>query len=165
VVERLANGDRISRRIGGRNECAALSYRDATVFEGFHHFRPDQAGRILQDAADKRVASGIFEASLKPPLGWFLLLVAPLMTLVSYLLVTPFIKPRTVPRFFWTYLIPLVPLATCWDGVISLLRVNSVRELKELTDSLRCKDYVWEIGQASTGTLLFVFTYLVGYPA
>jgi hypothetical protein len=136
-----------------------------TMFEGFHHFRPDQAGRILRDAAEKRTAIGIFEASLKPPLGWFLLLVAPVMTLVSYLLVTPFIKPRTVTRFLWTYLIPLVPLATCWDGVISLLRVYSVRELKELTDSLGCKDYIWEIGQASTGTPLFDFTYLVGYTA
>ena len=135
-----------------------------TLFEGFHHFRPEQAGCILQDAFENKVAIGIFEASLKPPLGLFLLLLAPLMTLVGYFLVTPFITPRTLSRFLWTYLIPIVPLATCWDGVVSLLRVYSVQELKELTEPFLSNDYIWETGHASTGTPLFVFTYLLGYP-
>ena len=136
-----------------------------TLFEGFHHFKPDEARLILQDAVEKKAAIGIFEASLKPPFGPILLLLSPLITLLSYLLITPLIKPRTLPRFFWTYLIPIVPLATCWDGIISLLRVYSVHDLKELTGSLQRKDYVWEIGRASTGTPVFEFTYLVGYPA
>lgn len=136
-----------------------------TLFEGFHHFRFTQARSILQDACQNKAAIGIFEASLKPALAPFLLLVAPLMTLLGYLFVTPFIKPRTLARFFWTYLIPIVPLATCWDGVISLLRVYSPQELQELTEQLQCAQYIWEIGQASTGTPLFEFTYLIGYPA
>ncbi len=135
-----------------------------TLFEGFHHFKPEQAKAILQDAAEKKVAIGIFEASLKPPLGIILFLLAPLTTLLSYLLMTPFIKPLTLARFFWTYLIPIVPLATCWDGVVSLLRVYSPRELESLTNSFPANDYTWEIGQASTGTPIFMFTYLVGYP-
>ena len=135
-----------------------------TLFEGFHHFKPEQAKAILQDALEKRAALGIFEASLKPPFGFILLLLSPLITLISYLLLTPFIAPRTLSRFFWTYFVPIVPLATCWDGIVSLLRVYSVQELKELTNLLRSKEYVWEIGQASTGTPVFVFTYLLGYP-
>ncbi|MBN1874100.1 MAG: hypothetical protein JXA33_07705 [Anaerolineae bacterium] len=135
-----------------------------TLFEGFHHFKPEQARSILRDAVEKRVAIGIFEASLKPPLGPILLLLAPITTFMSYLFLTPFIKPRTLSRFLWTYLIPIVPLATCWDGVISLLRVYSPQALQELTAPLQREDYVWEIGQASTETPLFVFTYLVGYP-
>jgi hypothetical protein len=135
-----------------------------TLFEGFHHFKPDQARSILSDAVEKKVAIGIFEASLKPPLGLFLLLMSPLMTLVGYLFATPFIKPRTLSRFLWTYLVPIVPLVTCWDGFISLLRVYSLEELRELTQPLQYEDYIWEIGQASTGTPLFVFTYLLGYP-
>lgn len=136
-----------------------------TLFEGFHHFRPDQARAILQDAAEQRVSIGVFEASLQRPLGLLVLLLSPLMTLLSYFILTPWIKPRTWARFLWTYLIPIVPLVTCWDGVVSLLRVYSPRALDELTTRIPCQDYVWETDLASTGIPIFVFTYLVGYPA
>ncbi len=136
-----------------------------TLFEGFHHFQPDQAKSILQDAVKNRTAIGIFEASLKQPLGIILLLLSPLITIASYFFLTPFIKPRTFARFFWTYLIPVGPLVTSWDGVVSLLRTYSPQELMGLTDSCPSHDYTWETGYASTGTPLFSFTYLVGYPS
>lgn len=135
-----------------------------TLFEGLHHFKPEQAKAILQDAVEKKVAIGIFEASLKPPFGTILLLLAPFTTLASYFFMTPFMKPRTLACFFWTYLVPIVPLATSWDGIVSLLRVYSPQELHELTNSVTSDGYAWEIGQASTGTPIFMFTYLVGYP-
>ncbi len=135
-----------------------------TLFEGFHHFKPDQAKSILQDVVKKRTAIGIFEASLKPPFGFILLLLSPFITIASYFFMTPFIKPRTFARFLWTYLIPVVPLVTSWDGVVSLLRTYSPQELEELTVSCSSSDYTWEIGYASTGTPVFSFTYLVGYP-
>lgn len=135
-----------------------------TLFEGFHHFKPQDARSILLDAAEKRVAIGIFEASLKEPWGLILLLLSPLTTLLGYVFMTPFVTPRTFSRFLWTYFVPVVPLATCWDGVISMLRVYSPQELKELTDSLPCKDFTWEAGLADTGTPIFTFIYLIGYP-
>jgi hypothetical protein len=135
-----------------------------TMFEGFHHFKPEQAQAILQDAAEKKVAIGIFEASFKPPFGIVLLILSPLITFLTYLLITPFLKPQTWQRFLWTYLVPIVPLATCWDGIISMLRVYSSQALQELTSKIEAIDYAWEIGSASTGTPIFVFTYLIGYP-
>lgn len=135
-----------------------------TFFESFHHFKPQEARSILLDAAEKREAIGIFEASFKKPMGSILLLTSPLTTLLDYIFMTPFITPRTFSRFFWTYLVPVVPLATCWDGVVSMLRVFSLQELKKLTDSIRVKDYAWETGESSTGTPIFTFIYLIGYP-
>jgi hypothetical protein len=135
-----------------------------TMFEGFHHFKPEQARLILQDACLKRVAIGVFEASLMPPQGPVIFLLSPILTLLGYLFATPFIQPHIWSRYLWTYLLPIVPLATCWDGLVSFLRVYSQRELEELIKPLQRKDYAWEIGQASTGTPLFVFTFLVGYP-
>lgn len=135
-----------------------------TLFEGLHHFNPKQAKAILQDAVEQKTAIGVFEAELKrPKLVWLLL--SPLMTLLGYIVVTPFLRPRTFGRFFWTYLIPVVPLVTCWDGIISFLRVYSPQALKEITNQIQCDGYTWEIGQAATGTPLFVYTYLLGYPA
>jgi hypothetical protein len=135
-----------------------------TLFEGLHHFKPDQASKILADAYTNRAPIGIFEISLKPYFGWVLLLLSPLMTLVSYFLLTPFITPQSFLRYLWTYLLPLVPLATCWDGVVSLLRVYSVDELRELTRPLQGDGYAWEAGLASTGTPIFEYIYLIGYP-
>ena len=104
---------------------------------------------------------GVFEVSVTTPL---ILLMAPLMTFAAFFFVTPFIKPRGLRRFLWTYLVPAVPLATCWDGVVSLLRVYSAPELEDLTARIPTLDYVWEIGEASTGTPIFTYTYLLGYP-
>jgi hypothetical protein len=135
-----------------------------TLFEGFHHFKPEEAERILRHAMEKRAAIGVFEASLpRPPIGPLILLLSPLMTLLGYFFATPFIRPRRLSRFLWTY-IPIVPLATCWDGVVSLLRVYSVRDLEAMTAGLVSPGYRWEAGLASTGTPLFEFTYLIGYP-
>ena len=135
-----------------------------TMFEGFHHFKPEQARLILQDASENGVVIGIFEASLKLPQGPFIFILSPLMTLLGYLFATPFIQPRTWTRFLWTYLLPFVPLATCWDGLVSFLRGYSQKELWGLVAPLQRDGYKWEIGQVSTGTPLFVFTYLLGYP-
>ncbi len=34
-----------------------------TMFEGFHHFKPDHARKILADAVEKRTAIGLFDAA------------------------------------------------------------------------------------------------------
>lgn len=135
-----------------------------TMFEGFHHFKPGEARLILHDAYEKRVAVGIFEASLPWPQAPLIFLLSPVMTLLGYLFTTPFILPRQCSRYLWTYLLPIVPLATCWDGLVSFLRVYSPDELKELIEPFKSNDYFWEIGEMSTGTPIFRFTYLLGYP-
>jgi hypothetical protein len=67
-----------------------------TLFEGFHHIKPEQARQILQDAWENRVAIGIFEASLPPRTGLLIFLLSPLMTLLGYFFAIPFIKPLTL---------------------------------------------------------------------
>ena len=136
-----------------------------TLFEGFHHFQPEQARSILRDAVEQRVAIGIFEISLKPPLGWLLFPLLPLMTVLAFWVLTPFIKPPTPARLLWTYVLPLVPLTTSWDGIVSFLRVYTPRALQELVSGIPCRDYTWDIGRAPTGTPVFEFVYLLGYPS
>jgi hypothetical protein len=156
-IEYLAesiDATRVPKKLGGMR----------TLFEGFHHFKPEQAHAILQDAVEKNVPIGIFEASLKPGLGWILLLLTPLMTVLGYFFVTPFIKPRTLSRFFWTYFVPIAPLTTSWDGIVSFLRVYSSQELQKLITPLQNEDYTWEISVVTTGTPMFDYTYLLEIP-
>ncbi len=130
-----------------------------TMFSAFHHFRPEQARAILADAVRKRQGIAVFEGTHHSSLAMLLMLLVPLMVL----LMTPFIRPFRWSRLFWTYLIPVVPLTSLFDGVVSCLRTYRVQELRELTEAAAAKDYQWEIGELkSMGPV--PITYLIGVP-
>jgi hypothetical protein len=131
-----------------------------TMFTAFHHFRPEQACAVLADAVRKRQGIGVFEATQRRPLALLLTLPAPLAVLV----VTPFIRPFRWSRLFWTYLIPLVPLVTLFDGLVSCLRTYSVQELRDLTARLDTNDYHWDIGTVKCKMSPIPVTYLIGVP-
>ena len=92
-----------------------------TMFASFHHFKPEKASMILQDAWRKRVGIGVFEFTNRSPAMFVVMLFSPILIL----LVTPFIKPLTWKKLFWTYLVPLIPLTGLWDGIVSYLRTYS----------------------------------------
>lgn len=129
-----------------------------TIFNGLHHFRPAQARAVLADAARRRRPIGVFEM-----LGRSLpqLATAPIIPLLV-LLSTPFLRPFRAGRLLWTYLVPVLPLAILWDGVVSMLRVYSPAELAELIRGLEQPGYRWEIDTLSMGAISL--PYLLGYP-
>jgi hypothetical protein len=131
-----------------------------TMFTAFHHFRPEQARAVLADAVRQRQGIGVFEATQRRALVLLLTLPAPLAVLV----VTPFIRPFRWSRLLWTYLIPLVPLVTLFDGLVSCLRTYSIEELRELVGRLDANDYVWEIGTVKSKSSPIPITYLIGVP-
>jgi hypothetical protein len=128
-----------------------------TMFTSFHHFSPQQAGAVLQNAADAGEGIGVFEITRRAPstilltLAWALLL----------FLCTPWIRPFRWSRLFWTYLVPIIPLVLVFDGVVSCLRSYRPEELREIVGRLRACEYQWEIGE-TTGWL--AITYLIGHP-
>jgi len=61
----------------------------------------------------------------------------------------------------FTYLIPIVPLFVLWDGVVSSLRTYSLKEMKDLVDSVDQKDtFNWEMDRIKSGP--GVILYLLG---
>ncbi|MBD0284618.1 MAG: class I SAM-dependent methyltransferase [Bacteroidota bacterium] len=114
-----------------------------TQFLSFHHFRPKDAEAILQNAIDNNQPIGIFEAQQRD----FKNLVQRFLSPISVLLLTPFIKPFRLDRIIFTYLIPLLPLFTLWDGLVSVLRTYTVTELKQMISALRNNTHFdWEVG-------------------
>jgi hypothetical protein len=79
------------------------------------------------------------------------------------LLVTPFIRPFRWSRLFWTYLVPVVPLVSLFDGLVSCLRTYSIQELRELTEDLGANNYRWNVGELK-GKGPIPITYLIGFP-
>jgi hypothetical protein len=129
-----------------------------TLFDGLHHFRPNAAGCILEDAARARAPIAAFEISRRQALP---LLTSPFI-LLAVLLVTPIIRPFSWRRLVFTYLLPLLPLAIWWDGVVSNLRAYSVGELQELTRELNGPEYAFEAGELPAGAV--TITWLAGRP-
>ena len=128
-----------------------------TQFLSFHHFKPKDAKRILQNAVDSNSSIAIFEAQERS----FPSLLAMLFSPVSVLFTTPFIRPFKFGRLVFTYLIPIVPLFVLWDGVVSALRTYSVKEMKGLVSQIQGAEcYDWEINKLKSGP--GVLLYMLG---
>src|SRR5574341_447418 len=109
-----------------------------TLFTSFHHFAPDQARTILQDAVRRRQGIGVFEVTARRPGAILALLLAPLLVLLS----APFIRPFRWSRLAWTYSLVLPVVAVC-DGIVSCLRTYAPAELRELVAGLTQDGYAW----------------------
>ncbi len=130
-----------------------------THFLALHHFRPNDALQILQNAVDSKSSIAIFEAQERS----FKSLLAMFFSPISVLLLTPFIKPFKFGRLFFTYIIPIVPLFVWWDGIVSSLRTYSVKEMNALVSNLKnTESYNWEINKVKSGPSIVL--YLVGIP-
>ncbi len=132
-----------------------------TLFSSFHHFAPEQARALLQDARDNGQGIGVFEATQRSAPAVLAMLLVPLMVLIF----TPMIRPFRWSRLLWTYLIPVVPILVLFDGVVSCLRTYSPQELQTLVNELppTLNGYHWEMGEEKPKRG-FPVTYLLGYP-
>jgi hypothetical protein len=127
-----------------------------TIFNGFHHFRPADARAVLHAAAQARQPIAIFEVSERS-----LRTLPVLLTPIFVWLATPFMRPFTLQRFFWTYIVPAVPFTCLWDGIVSQLRAYTVDELRALCEG--SAPMRWEAGQIPIARGGGRLTYLIGF--
>ena len=129
-----------------------------TMFTSFHHFPPEDARAILQNAVDAGESIGIFEITRRAPSTIGLIFAGVLLMFVH----TPRIHPFRWSRLLWTYLIPIIPLVLLFDGVVSCLRTYQPQELREIVEKLSSCHYQWQIGELPARRA--PVTYLIGYP-
>lgn len=130
-----------------------------TQFASLHHFKPKDAKAILQSAVDDKQSIGIFEPLQRDVKHIFQMLLSP----ISVLLLTPFIKPFKLDRIIFTYLIPILPLITVWDGVVSVMRTYTVKELKQMISEINNNEsFNWDVGVAKGKQNEII--YLLGTP-
>ncbi|WP_026966002.1 hypothetical protein [Algoriphagus terrigena] len=130
-----------------------------TMFLAFHHFQPDDAIQILQNAVKSNQAILIAEGQERSVPSFLAMFFSPL----TVLLATPFIRPFSVARIIFTYLIPLVPIFTWWDGIVSVLRTYSVQELDELISKTEGHEkFIWKTERIKSGPAYLI--YLSGVP-
>lgn len=129
-----------------------------TMLNVFHHLRPEEARRVLEAAMSDGQPIGIFEAnerSVKSLLA--MILIVPLLVVFM----TPMIRPFSLRRLLFTYIVPVMPLMIAWDGFVSCLRTYMPEDLDALTDGLPGR---WEKGFASDERGVR-WVYCLGWPA
>jgi hypothetical protein len=131
-----------------------------TMFTSFHHFPPDEALAILQNAVDANQRIGIFEVTRRAPSTIALMF----PWVVMLVLLAPWIRPFRWSRLLWTYLIPVIPLVLMFDGVMSCLRAYKPHELQEITEKLKGAEYEWEVGEHAGAIAPMPITYVIGRP-
>ncbi len=131
-----------------------------TIFSGFHHFDEDTARQVLRNAADAGEGIAIFDGGNRSPL--FVLLIL-LFHPIAFLLFTPFIKPFSWRRLLFTYLLPVVPVCTIWDGIVSVLRLYSPDALLQLANETQIPNYTWKSGTVSNALGMRI-AFLTGVP-
>lgn len=131
-----------------------------TMFSAVHHFSPSAIKAILADAAKNNCAIGLFDGGDK---NIFTLLGIILFHPIAFAVCTPFFRPFRFSRLLFTYVLPLIPLTTVWDGCVSILRLYSPEELMALAKQSD-NNFIWQAGKVKNKLGMHV-TYLIGYPA
>jgi hypothetical protein len=130
-----------------------------TQLLSFHHFRPEDALKILQNAVDAKQPIVVLEVTERKVISLLPILLSPLTVLAF----TPFIRPFKFGRILFTYIIPVVLPFVLWDGIVSVLRSYTVPELKEMASKVKGQEnYEWEIDRKQDGPAAVI--YLAGWP-
>jgi len=131
------------------------------MFNAFHHFKPELATAVLQDAAAKKQPIAIFEVVSREALSLVGMFLSPL----NFALSVPFLRPFQWSWLLFTYVVPVLPAFVLWDGLVSWLRIYSEAELCELTSRIETPPgWTWDMGRIRLGNAPAHATYLIGLP-
>jgi hypothetical protein len=72
-------------------------------------------------------------------------------------------RPLSISRIFFTYIIPLIPLCTIWDGIVSILHLHNPQRLLHWAQEA-APGYEWKAGKVRN-RLFMNITFLTGMPA
>jgi hypothetical protein len=131
-----------------------------TLFNSFHHFPPEMAGRILRDAYRNRQPIAIFEVTDRAPVKVALSFPT---TFVGALLLLIRMRPWRLTWWLFSWIVPILPLSIGWDGLVSHLRSYTEADLARLVQGLD-QNYSWEMGRLKAPRAAFRISYLVGRP-
>lgn len=121
----------------------ALSTNRARVMiNAFHHFPPQVASAILEDAVRSKAPIFIAEGFERNPLGALPMIPVGIPELVA----TPLLSPQDrLAKALWAWFTPIGLAAGTWDAIISTLRVYSEEDLQGFVEPLG-DGYRWRYG-------------------
>ncbi|MGB5394534.1 MAG: hypothetical protein WBN16_09820 [Lutimonas sp.] len=159
TVDRLLD-EKIKRVFVDANNFTASEEGLYLSVNSFHQFTLDEAKDILQQIAENKQPVVVVEGnndSLWQVFG--MTVIVPL----TVLLTAPFVKPFRFVRIIFTYILPVLPFVTFFDGFMALFKLYAPKDLDELTTSIKTEGYSWRTGKLDNGRGGKII-YLIGYP-
>lgn len=114
-----------------------------TMFSALHHFSSPVLRELLRHVAQRGQPALFCDGGGVKGILIGGVAVMPLL----FWAVTPWLRPFSVQRLLLTYLLPVIPFCTVWDGAVSVLRLYSLRELKQFAAECSTDTYRWQAGR------------------
>lgn len=119
-----------------------------TIFNAFHHLPKDKAHSVLKSSVKNNSPILIYEMTnnnIPLVIWWLSLPISLIILVVMVLFMTPFVKQLTFKQVFFTYVIPIIPIAYAWDGQASFPRTYAISDFDELLEGIDQSYYNFEI--------------------
>lgn len=100
-----------------------------TMFNAFHHFDDQEKNNIVEKIKSAN-AQAYFVEILEP--SFFFIIKVLFATTIGTILLSPFIRPFSLKRLFFTYVLPVNILNISYDGIISVLKSRSFSQYQTL---------------------------------
>lgn len=160
----------LSKKTGGRIR-GSLESLDATrlpdsltglrtLFNSFHHFGPELARQILEDAYRNRQPIAVFEVTDRA--AGKVALSFPASFIGVFLLLFR-MRPWRASWWLLSWVVPVIPLSIGWDGLVSHLRTYTEVELGGLVRGMD-QNYSWEMGRVAAPRAGVRIGYIIGRP-
>lgn len=112
-----------------------------TMFSGLHHFKEEEIVELLNDTITAKQPTAFFDSGDKN-----ILLIIAIIVFHPILLfiLSPFIKPFSIRRLIFTYLMPAVVIGCIWDGVVSAIHLYTTSTLQNIISN-RAGSFSWKV--------------------
>lgn len=118
-----------------------------TMYNAFHHFNQLQQLQIIQKMQTAN-APFVFAEILEPDVLTLLKII--FTTTVLQLVTAPFVRPFSLLRVLFTYVIPVNVFTVTYDGIVSVLKSKSVKQYQKLMHEVTNSSYELSVQQYSS---------------
>ncbi len=130
-----------------------------TMYNSFHHFTDSEQEQVLKNLQAANAPFVIAEI-LEP--DFFTMIKIIFTTTLIQLLTAPFVKPFSLLRLLFTYIIPVNIFTVTYDGIISVLKSKSVQQYQNLVNKTANGNYEMTVHKINTWK--GAITYIKGNP-
>ena len=130
-----------------------------TMYNAFHHFTGSEQQQLLKNLQAANAPFVIAEI-LEP--DFFTMIKIVFTTIIIQLGAAPFVKPFTLLRLLFTYIIPVNLITVTYDGIISVFKSKSVQQYQNLVNKTANENY--EITVHKINNWKGAITYIKGNP-